>query len=108
MEPTAGQGRTNDQLEDKIRLQSMLRGGRERKKNCGGVVKTKYTVCSIWFGFRNETIVSLIWDFLGPKGPLCDPKTGRKLLYGKKFTQMDLNWVRKDVSKKEKIKLCQF
>ena len=56
------------------------------------------TVCSIWFGLRNVAIVSLIWDFWGPKGPLCDPKTGRKFLFGKKFTLMDLKWVRKEVS----------
>ena len=66
------------------------------------------TVRSIWFRLRNVAIVILIWDFWGPKGPLCDPKTGRKLLFGKKFTQMDLKWFRKDVSKKENIKLCQY
>ena len=46
----------------------------------------KNTVCSIWFGLRNEAIVSLIWDFWCPKGLLCDPKTGRKLLLGQKYS----------------------
>ena len=46
------------------------------------------TVYSIWFGLRNEAIVSLIWDFWGPKGLLCDPKTGRKLLLGQKYSQI--------------------
>ena len=47
-----------------------------------------YTVCSIQFGLRNEAIVSLIWDFWGLKGLLCDPKTGRKLLLGQKHTEI--------------------
>ena len=34
--------------------------------------------------------MSLFFDFKCPKGPLCDPKIGRKLLLGKKSTQMGL------------------
>ena len=55
---------------------------------CSGFVLQYYTVCSIRFGLRNEAIVSLIWDFWGLKGLLCDPKTGRKLLLGQKHTEI--------------------
>ena len=61
------------------------------------------TVCSIWFGLRNEAIVSLIWDFWGPKGLLCDPKTGRKLLLGQKHTEISSTVSQEEDFKKEEL-----
>ena len=37
---------------------------------------------------RLSAVVSLFWHFWMSKGHLCDPKTGRKLLFGKKYSQM--------------------
>ena len=31
---------------------------------------------------RNRAVVSMFWDSNQPKGLLCNPKTGRKLLFG--------------------------
>ena len=52
--------------------------------------KVGTTVCPNQLGRRNVTVVSLFWEFRGLKQLLCHPKTGRKLLLGQKFTQMDL------------------
>ena len=60
-------------------------------------------MCSIWFGLRNEAIVSLIWDFWGPKGLLCDPKTGRKLLLGQKHTEISFTVSQEEDFKKEEL-----
>ena len=49
-----------------------------------------YTGWSIWLSIRNGSVVSLFWDFWGPKWLLCNPKTGRKLLLGQKFTHIYL------------------
>ena len=43
---------------------------------------TSDTVCFTEYGIRNRAVVSLVWGFRRPKGLLCGPKTGRKLLFG--------------------------
>ena len=61
------------------------------------------TVCFIRFGHRNEAIVSLIWNFWGFKGVLCDPKTGRKLLLGQKHTEISFAVSQEEDFKKEEL-----
>ena len=60
-------------------------------------------MCPIWFGLRNEAIVSSIWDFWGPKGLLCDPKTGRKLLLGQKHTEISFTVSQEEDYKEEEL-----
>ena len=48
-----------------------------------------YTVCLDQLGHRNGAVVSLFWEFWSLRQLLCHPKTGRTLLLGQKFTQMD-------------------
>ena len=47
-------------------------------------IKMDYTGCLRHCVIRKSGVVSLFWDFWGPRGPLCDPKTGNKLLLGQK------------------------
>ena len=53
-------------------------------------IRIESTGCLDQLGHRNGAVVSLFWDFWGPKGLLCYPKTGRKLLLGQKFTNINL------------------
>ena len=55
------------------------------------------------FGLRNGAIVSLFYDFWGPKRLLCTPKTGRKLLLGKKSTPMVIKMSQAYGQQKEQI-----
>ena len=48
-------------------------------------------------------IVSLIWNFWGFKGVLCDPKTGRKLLLGQKHTEISFAVSQEEDYKKEEL-----
>ena len=54
-------------------------------------------------GIRNRAVVSLFWDFCSPKGLLCDPKTGRKLLLGQKHTEIIFTVSQEEDYKKEEL-----
>ena len=58
-------------------------GEQTRQSSCE-LLRQSTTGCFTELGIRNRAVVSLFWDFRRPKGLLCDPKTGRKLLFGQK------------------------
>ena len=70
--------------------------------------RTVNTGCFTSSCIRNRAVVSMFWDLWQPKGLLCHPKTGRKLLLGQKCTQMALIMSQEDSQKTNKIKIWQF
>ena len=49
-------------------------------------VNIQHTRCFQQLGSRKGAVITLFWHFWVPKGLLCDPKIGRKLLLGQKCT----------------------
>ena len=63
----------------------------------------KYGNYSVFYSIWTQAIVSLIWNFWGPRGLLSDPKTGRKLLLGQKHTEISFTLSQEEDYKKEKL-----
>ena len=77
-------------------------------RSLGLSILLQSTGCFTSSCIRNRAVVSMFWDLWQPKGLLCHPKTGRKLLLGQKCTQMALTMSQEDSQKTNKIKIWQF
>ena len=64
---------------------------------------TQCTGCILTIYIRNWHFTGLFWDFWGSLRLLCDPKIGRKLLLGQKYSLVSFDTSKEAVCQKEEI-----
>ena len=62
-----------------------------------------YTGCILTIYIRNWRFTGLFWDFWGSLRLLCDPKIGRKLLLGQKYSLVSFETSKEAVCQKEEF-----